>query len=157
MGNITRYLVAVTAGAALCAVIRRLAGVSAGNQKIIHLITGVFLALAVISPLKYVDLDMLPTIGEDFRLEAEHAAAMGEAASREQMCAIIKEETQAYILDKALDLNAQIQVEVFVSEEDIPVLRGVTVKGNISPYAKKRLMSILEKDLGLSEEAQTWI
>jgi hypothetical protein len=60
-------------------------------------------------------------------------------------------------LDKATALGAEISVQVHLSGDALPAPNGVTVEGAISPYGKTKLSGILEKDLGIPMEAQTWI
>ncbi|MFR3325850.1 MAG: hypothetical protein ACLTR8_15535 [Oscillospiraceae bacterium] len=56
---------------------------------------------------------------------------MGENLARDSMADIIKEETEAYILDKAADLHANLRVEVAVGEDNLPA--AVTISGGGVP------------------------
>ena len=87
--------------------------------------------------------------------DAEDAAAMGENLARDSMADIIKEETEAYILDKAADLHANLHVEVTVGEDNLPV--AVTISGEASPYARRQIQAIIANDLGIAKENQKWI
>ena len=69
------------------------------------------------------------------------------------MTEIIKQRTQAYILDKAQALNTVLEVEVTLSDDDIPVPLKVRLKGKISPYAKGRLQATIAEDLGIEKVA----
>jgi hypothetical protein len=69
----------------------------------------------------------------------------------------IIQQTQAYILDKARSLDAELTVEVFLGDGTIPVPIGVRLEGNISPYARKLLSQMLQDDLGIPAEEQIWI
>ena len=70
------------------------------------------------------------------------------------MADIIKAETEAYILDKASQLNVELSVEVTIDEENIPT--AVTLSGEVSPYARRQLQEIIESDLGIAKENQRW-
>ena len=87
--------------------------------------------------------------------DAEDAAAMGENLARDSMADIIKEETEAYILDKAADLHANLRVEVTVGEDNLPA--AVTISGEASPYARRQIQAMIANDLGISKENQKWI
>ena len=87
--------------------------------------------------------------------DAEDAAAMGENLARDSMADIIKEETEAYILDKAADLHANLRVEVAVGEDNLPA--AVTISGEASPYARRQIQAMIANDLGISKENQKWI
>lgn len=80
---------------------------------------------------------------------------MGENLARDSMADIIKEETEAYILDKAADLHANLHVEVTVGEDSLPM--AVTLSGEASPYARRQIQAIIANDLGISKENQKWI
>ncbi len=69
---------------------------------------------------------------------------------------IIKSRCEAYILDKAAGMDLSLTVEVGVSADEMPVPKTVRISGNISPYKKSKLKSILVNDLGIEEEDQTW-
>ena len=72
------------------------------------------------------------------------------------MSAIIKDRTEAYILDKAASMGLSLRVEVILSEEEIP--KPITVKlwGTVPPYTKTRLRNWMEDTLGIGEEDQLW-
>ena len=87
--------------------------------------------------------------------DAKDAAAMGEKLARDSMADIIKEETEAYILDKAADLHVNLHVEVTVGEDNLPT--AVTLSGEASPYARRQIQAIIANDLGIAKENQKWI
>ena len=76
--------------------------------------------------------------------------------TKEAIAAGIKSRTQAYILDKAMALELQLQVEVVLSEDEIPVPEEVRLAGKASPYAKARLQQIIKEDLGIDKEHLIW-
>ena len=80
---------------------------------------------------------------------------MGENLARDSMADIIKEETEAYILDKAADLHANLRVEVAVGEDNLPA--AFTISGEASPYARRQIQAMIANDLGISKENQKWI
>ena len=84
------------------------------------------------------------------------AVAEGEQQTKTALARLIKQRTCAYILDKAQALNVALEVEVTLSDDDIPVPEAVRLKGKVSPYAKGRLQTIIAEDLGIEKERQTW-
>ncbi len=154
MEALRQYVISVVAAAMLCGIVVRLFPHGSGKQ-VGKLICGLFLAYTVLSPISRVDFSKLP----DFSLrcvdEAEDAAAMGENLARDSMADIIKEETEAYILDKAADLHANLRVEVTVGEDNLPL--AVTLSGEASPYARRQIQAVIANDLGISKENQKWI
>ena len=119
------------------------------------LICGLFLAYTVLRPISRVDFSKLPDFSLRCMDDAEDAAAMGENLARDSMADIIKEETEAYILDKAADLHANLRVEVAVGEDNLPA--AVTISGEASPYARRQIQAMIANDLGISKENQKWI
>lgn len=97
----------------------------------------------------------MPDFSLRYMDDAEDAAAMGENLARDSMADIIKEETEAYILDKAADLHANLRVEVTIGEDNLPA--AVTISGEASPYARRQIQAMIANDLGISKENQKWI
>lgn len=156
MEAIKEYLVCVTASAIVCGVGKKLAGEKGATASIIKLICGLFLCMAVVSPFVDFRIGDLADLTSRFQLDAQAFVAEGENYSQETMASIIKQQTQAYILDKALALGASVTVEVTLRDTMPPVPCGVCITGKISPYAKARLSALLETELGIGEEAQVW-
>ena len=156
MEGIREYLVSVTAAALLCGIIRSLAGEMSGSGGLLVLICGIFLALTVIRPLKELDLKDISILPADLMAEAQSVSAQGAEYTREASEQIIKQRCEAYVLDKARELEAQIRVEIELSREGDPIPVSSRVTGELSPYAKGKLSRILKTDLGIPEEDQQW-
>ena len=154
MEALRQYVISVVAAAMLCGIVTRL--FPQGNAKQVgKLICGLFLAYTVLSPISRVDFSRLPDFSLQCMEDGEEAAAMGENLARDSMADIIKEESEAYILDKAADLHANLTVEVTIGEGSLPA--AVTISGEASPYARRQLQAMIESDLGISKENQKWI
>ena len=156
MEGIREYLVSVTAAALLCGIIRSLAGEKGGSGGLLGLICSIFLALTVIRPLKELDLKDISILPADLMAEAQSVSAQGAEYTREASEQIIKQRCEAYVLDKARELEAQIRVEIELSREGDPIPVSSRVTGELSPYAKGKLSRILKTDLGIPEEDQQW-
>ena len=154
MEALRQYVISVVAAAMLCGIVVRLFPSGSGKQ-VGKLICGLFLAYTVLSPISRVDFSNLPDFSLRCMDDAEDAAAMGENLARDSMADIIKEETEAYILDKAADFHANLHVEVTVGEDNLPA--AVTVSGEASPYARRQIQAIIANDLGIAKENQKWI
>jgi hypothetical protein len=72
------------------------------------------------------------------------------------MAKLIKQETEAYILDKAQSLGCALEADVTVGEGLYPVPESVLICGSISNQNRKLLEDILVKELGISKENQQW-
>ena len=79
-----------------------------------------------------------------------------QASVHDQTVSIIKEKTEAYILEKAESLGLDISVEINFGEADSMVPTEVRISGPVSPYAKDQLSKTISTDLGIPEERQIW-
>lgn len=122
-----------------------------------RMVYGLFLAIVVIKPITGIDYAYLDTFVEEFDFAAKEAAAMGSDMAADARREIIKTETEAYILDKASSYNLQLQVEVSLSEEDLPVPEFVCLMGSAAPYAKSCLQREIAEELDIPKERQLWI
>lgn len=156
MEAIRSYLLSVTAAALICSMVTKL--VHKGTVgTVMKLLTGICMALTVVSPLVDIRLDGLKDLTVDVSQAASKAAAAGENLARQELETIITAQTQAYILDKAEELGLSLSVEVVLSGESYPVPAGVKLEGNASPYARMVLSDYITEKLGISAEDQKWI
>ncbi len=155
MEGIREYLFGVIAASILCAIVSQIPGKDSFIGAAVKLIAGVFMLLALASPLIHIRLKPTDLIS-DISLQANQITASAADISRDSIGRIIIERTQAYILDKASSLGADLTVDVTLSDDEIPVPISVTIKGNISPYSKKMLAEAITKELGIATEAQIW-
>ncbi|MBQ8834573.1 MAG: hypothetical protein IJ001_06585 [Oscillospiraceae bacterium] len=125
-------------------------------KELLKLICGLFLAFMIISPLHQLDLSDFAIPGETEKQTGQDIAAEGKELAEEAIADIIKAETEAYILDKAAQLNVELEVEVTVSMDDPPLPMAVSLSGSISPYARRRLEAILTDEIGIPKENQAW-
>lgn len=154
--QIRNYLLGILAAAMICAIVTAIMGEKGPNVTLTKLIAGIFLAFTLIKPVVSMDLSGIIHWTDGYGDIAAKAVAAGESQTRKALGELIKQRTGAYILDKAQALNTALEVEVTLSDDDIPVPVAVRIKGKVSPYAKGRLQSIITEDLGIEKENQTW-
>ena len=97
------------------------------------------------------DLDLynpLQTQGAELYVET------GKEITQKQMNGLITGKTEAYILEKANQMNVQVGVRVELSDDGLPV-RSVII-GRLSQEEKKELSAFLLSELGIQKEMQTW-
>lgn len=157
MDAVRDYLLRVISAAIIISIINSIIGKKGSMGTLIRFIGGTFLALTLVQPLIKFDWSVLTAFAEDYTLDAQVSAAMGEAIARDEYESIIKSRTEAYILDKARDYSLDLEVEVMLCNGDPPIPESVRIQGNISPYAKQVLKKYICEDLGIREEAQQWI
>ena len=156
MEDIRAYILSVVASAVICGSLRTLFGKKGGTETLISALCGIFMAFVLIGPLRALDFSVYGDYFSMFMEEAQAVVQKGEDTALQEQRAFIKKETEAYILDKAVSLGADITVLVTVPESAPYAPIKITVKGAVSPYVKKVLKSYLEEQLGIPEEAQTW-
>lgn len=154
MTAIREYLLSITAAAVLCSIVNSLAARAGTAAAAVKMLTGIVLALAVISPLLSISLDHVYAFADGVESEAGEVVASGENYAREAMADIITTRVRAYILDKAEALGAQIEVTVRLDGSNMPA--GATISGSVSPYARQVLSETIAQDLGIPTEAQIW-
>lgn len=147
------YILSVTCAGVLAAILRVLAGEGAMG-KLTKLLSGLFLAVTVLSPLVRIEIPDPARWLEDYMAEGEAAAQAGEVMAKEYSASIISAEVEAYILDKAADLGCAVSAEVGLDDGGLP--RSVVLAGDIPTAQKAELTRMLAWDLGLGEEAVTW-
>ena len=156
MESLRAYLIGLVAAAILTGIVTQLMGDKGTQGAMIKLISGLFLVFTVIAPIANIDLSGLRDFSADFSEAGEEAALIGEDITRESLAAVIKQRSEAYILDKAAGLDVELEVDVTVSDDKMPVPSAVLIRGKVSPYAKARLQSIIVENLGIDKEKQIW-
>ena len=154
MGN---YIVKLLAASLICGAAVQLLGNKGSMGSLIRLIAGLFMAVTVISPWAQVRISHISDYFEDVSSDSEQIVMAGEEQARDMLVSIIKERTQAYILDKANSYGAELAVEVSVDGSDTPAPCAVRISGSISPAGKKALSNLIQKELGIPLEEQAWI
>jgi len=151
------HLKRIAAAGLICAAMTRLLDGKGTAGNIGKMLTGLFLAFTVITPLVNLQFPATEAWIDDLRSDAQAVITAGQMHTNTALRQVIKQRTEAYILDKANSLAAQIAVEVTLSDDTIPIPIAVRLSGNISPYAKQQLRTVLEQELGIAKEAQLWI
>lgn len=155
MEKVGSYLVSVCAGAILCGILKSLVPEKNAAGRILRMVCGVFLIFTAVRPLTDIRLETLTLATAEILTDGEALSQDGKNLASDALADIIKDRTEAYILDKAQSLNADITVEVSVAG-DPPSPASVTIHGSISPYAKSSLSADIAEQLGITKEDQAW-
>ena len=155
MDWLRQYVFSVTAAAIFCAILSAMVqGKKA--EKLMRLVSGMFLACVILKPLFGAKIQQWDLLG-DWEEEASQAAQQGQAYAREAMGAIIKERTETYIQDKAAELGGTLEAEVLLSEDPVPVPMGAKLRGEMEASARQQLEQWMEEALGITKECLTWM
>lgn len=126
-------------------------------QKQIKLLCSLFLTLTVVKPLVHLELPDLDSLLEPFSQEAETASMDGAGMLQNALAQSIQQETEAYIRSKAELLQASLQVQVHLSNGELPIPDGVILAGTTAPEVKEALQEMMENELNIPKEQQQWI
>ena len=157
MEQIREYLIGVTVAAILCGIVTSISGEKGFLGSVMKLLTGLLMALTLVSPWVTISLNNLFGWTEDIQTNAGSITQEGQSSGEETYRRVIKERLEAYILDEARELGADLSVAVTLSQEGTPVPVAAELTGNVSPYLKQRLTLFLSSELGIEKEDQIWL
>ena len=153
MDALCGYLLSVIAAALICGCVSSLVGNKGSISNISKLLCGLFLAITAMKPITDVRIEDMKTFTASIEADADAAVASGENIATEEMMRIIKDEVEAYIINKAKQLQTDLEVEVVL---DGIVPAAVRVSGDFSPYVKSSIANSIARDLDIPQEEQIW-
>lgn len=114
---------------------------------------GLVMLLVVLRPLLTLDMDSLRWQYEAWEGTIQQQTEAYTDANRQEMAAIIQQETAAYISEKAAALGLTCHPEVVCQERDgVPFPVEVTLDIPRNPA----LAEVIGTDLGIGEDCQHW-
>lgn len=155
MDALGKYLISVSGSCMIIGIILAF-GKNTAHHAAMKMVCGIFLLLCIIRPFADISLTGWSRFALPYLQQTQYTS-QGEEYARQQTRTIIKQKTQAYILDKAAELDADIRVEVKLSDDPLPYPVSVEIYGTISPYTKQKLEQILSRELSIAKENQSWI
>lgn len=156
MSSLGKYLLTIVLTAFSCELLQKLIGLDSSVGKTVKMIARVVVFCAVLTPIiPRLNGDMLLYIPE-YADAARDFVEAGKSFAQEEQSAIICSRCTSYIFDKAQALGAEIAIELEMAEDAPYAPQRICISGRVSPYAKGRLMQIIENDLGIPREDQIW-
>lgn len=156
MHIIGKYLFSVIAVSLLISICKTLFPDKGIVGSVLKLICGVLLAFAIITPFQNLNIDNMQSLYSVISNDAAGITCQGEKIAKEELLKSIDENLTAYILDKAGAMDLDLEIQFQFNEEAIPQPKGITIKGNASPYARTQLIRTISTDLGIGEENIKW-
>lgn len=151
-----RYIFSVTTAAIIFSILQSLLHKNSAAAMLVRLIGGLFLTFTVISPVIDFDLDSILEQSWAYTSHAEDIAAAGQTIAAEQRSQRIKEQCETYIIDKAMSYQTQLDVDITLTNDEMPLPSAVLLKGNISPYVKSIIATWIQDEMGIPEDHQIW-
>jgi len=157
MPDIKEYILSIVAAALFCTIVKGLLNEKTTIGQIVKMLSGLLMAVAILSPLVNITFNDIYHYFDDLNADAAQYVQDGKDTSRDQICSIIKSQTEAYILDKANRMGLEISVEVELDDSSNPIPCGVVIRGGAAPYAKEVMQAYIEDNLGISKGNQQWM
>lgn len=154
MEGLRQYVLSSISAALISGILIRLTQ-NNGSNEFIRVLCGAFMTIVLILPISENRGKLWNDLIPDFRSETESLIDDGTRVSGNMRAEIIKQRTEAYILDRASAMDAQIKVSVSLGKDGIP--KSVRITGRISPMNRSRLTDVIAADLGIPREQQEWI
>ena len=101
MQDLGQYILSVGVAALLAGVIAEFSDSKSATGMITRMVCGLFLAFTVINPLTNLNFGILESFSQDTVINTQPVVSAGTTLAEESMAQLIKQETEAYILDKA--------------------------------------------------------
>ena len=157
MNQIQQYVISVVTASIICAIIHAFALKKNAGTSIIKLLCGIFFAITVIAPLKEFKLDDIANKIDVLYSDAQEYTNEGILSAAVERKAIIKKQTEAYVINKAESIGLDIQVSIQISTQDVPIPEKIEITGSASPYKREKLNNFISQDIGILKENITWI
>ena len=147
-----QYVISIIGCCLICGTVLQMLSESKGKS-LLRLICGMILGITLLGPLSGIR-------PEDLQLftwpcpSPEPYITDGERTAQQIRAEYIKAACEAYILDKAEILGAEIGIQITLNAEQIPI--SAKLSGEGSDDAQSRLQQILIRDLGIPKENQEW-
>ena len=148
------YFLSVICCAILCGIVTSFLEKKGASGKLLKLISGIVLTFTVLAPIAEVKLEDMTFFITDIQEDGEAVASIGQAHSLDAMAAIIKRETEAYILDKARELQTDLDICISLNADLKP--STVTLEGKITELNRQKIEHMIARDLGIPKEDQIW-
>ena len=126
-------------------------------RRAVQLAGGVVLILAVLGPLLRNGLDAFGSYLAELKMREDALQTGIEVENTDVLERIIRRETEAYILDKAAALGAEVTVTVTVEQGGhYPYPYTATVEGKLTDAQRNALSEDLELSLAIPKERQVF-
>ena len=149
------YVLSIIISAIISGIVSSFFDRNKSSGKIMHILTGILMTITVISPLKKITFSEFSNYFDNISATAGIYANEGKSINQENTAAIIKQSTEAYILDKAKNMGLDISVEVELNENN-SVPCGIMISGDVAPYERDILCDYIYDTLGITRENQQW-
>ena len=134
--GISSYVVSILVAVISCSILTSFVAGNTVGSGLIRMLCGIYIAITVVAPLLKIRLNDIGIYWSNIQGTADVVAQEGRDAAIDESSLYIKEDLQTYILKKADELGASIDVELNLSDEFPPTPQCIEISGTVSPYNK---------------------
>lgn len=156
MEEVKGYVMRLVAAGFLCGILKMFFRHDKGIAILIQFVMGIAMTFIAISPLTNLEFREINMYLDAADWNNDGIVEEGVVQAREAMSLHISEMTKAYIEEEAMAMGVNLNIEVEVSNEEIPQPVGVILEGKVSPYIKQYISNKITSDLGICEDKQIW-
>lgn len=130
-----------------------------GVKRITCILCSAILIIVVLTPIKSIDIDSYALLLTQYREQEAQLTARADEINSRLNRAVIVEEYEAYIMDKAEELGIDVKearVEVQWSTEAVWVPYSVSVTANADISLRRVFEDKLMAELGIPQERVKW-
>ncbi|MBR3555670.1 MAG: hypothetical protein IKN89_07145 [Oscillospiraceae bacterium] len=157
IGVLSEWVRSLAVGAVFCGAVLLLAP-EGKEKRAVKLTCAMMLTILLISPLRRLDARQLTELLTLQRMEENRVVEDADELSMEICSRIIREETEEYIWDAAQRLGiGKLGIRLRLKEtRGLPCPWSIELTGSVTASQKEKLALLLEGELGIPEERQTW-
>ena len=148
------YIISFVAVSICCGVILQLVS-QTGMKVLVQIVCGVILSVTLLTPVLKIRSEEFPVFTQQVPETVEAYLSQGKDMAERLKRQYIMDSCEAYILDKAQQLGAEISASISLGETFVPCF--AEIQGNMDPLIQKKLENILTEDMGITKENQLWI
>lgn len=153
MDGLRQYVVIAVSAALICGIIIRLCK-SSGSYAVVRMLCGLTMTIVLLRPISGMKKWDFRFDFQDWTQYAGELTEAGIDTADRMKREVIKQRAEAYILDKATEMDAILDVSVTVGDNGIPT--AARIAGILSPLNKQKLATIIATELGIPKEQQEW-
>lgn len=154
MKTVSGYILSIVCASVICSIVSSLTKDRKQINTMVKLLSGIFLSITVISPLKDLTLPNIADELDGVEHNAQDISADAQLQATNEIKGIIKKRLEAYILEKADRLEVTLQTDITLDDSLLP--ERIILIGNVTPYEKQQIQKIIAEDIGIAKEDQIW-
>ena len=153
MDGIREFALTLICTALACGILMQLLpGGTTG--KLLRTVCSAVMLSVLLAPLCRMEMPDFEGFLEEFSASGEEIAQTGADMMEQERIVLIKAGLEAYLLNRAEELNCPVRADIRLNAEGYP--DWIHVTGAISEDQRRQLSSIISNDLGIPEENQQW-